>query len=335
MPGGLAGIEDLVRDALGSSDTFTNYRSGREAFIALAREYGEDPLPTDTRTADNLLCALAYHMMESGYRASSMRVYRSSVLHFWRTKLPDSTIPYAKMHRSSLLLRHYTAISELEPLHRHPFPAPWLPTAPPPHDDPIESFAVLLGFVFFLRVSEYCVTAKHGARLRVDNLAVVTLPSGKEALSLTIRKSKTDLVGEGSIHLREATGCANCPVQRFKTYAATRPHSQPDAPALQWRDGRPFTDAHLNVTVKAIVRAHGHADDFFSSHSLRSGGASAGLAAGMSDALLMREGRWKSITSLLTYVRLACHAGAGATAALVSATAIPASSHTRKRHREM
>jgi len=273
-------------------------------------------------------------MMESGYRTSSMRSYRSAVLHYWRTMLPDSPIPYAKMHRSALLLRHYTAISDLEPLHRHPFPAPWLPTSPPPQADPVESFAVLLGFVFFLRVSEYCLTAKHGSRLRVDNLTVVTLPSGTEALCLSIRKSKTDLVGAGSIHLREATGCANCPVRRFKAYAATRPGSRPDDPALQWRNGRPFTDAHLNVTVKAIARSHGHADDFFSSHSLRSGGASAGLAAGMSDALLMREGRWKSISSLLTYVRLACNAGASATAALINGTALPLASHTRKRHRE-
>lgn len=273
-------------------------------------------------------------MMESGYRTSSMRGYRSAVLHYWRTMLPDSHIPYAKMHRSSLLLRHYTAISDLEPLHRHPFPAPWLPTAPPQHIDSVESFAILLGFVFFLRVSEYCSTHKHGSRLCVDNLTVITLPSGIEALCLTIRKSKTDLVGAGSVHLREATGCAHCPVRRFRAYAATRPDSRPDAPALQWRDGRPFSDAHLNITVKALVRSHGHADDFFSSHSLRSGGASAGLAAGMSDALLMREGRWKSISSLLTYVRLACHAGATTTAALVGGTAVPAATHARKRHRE-
>ena len=217
----------------------------------------------------------------------------------------------------------------LEPLHRQPFAAAWVPEQPD-KGDTVASFAVLLGFLFFLRVSEYCSTSAHGARLTVDGLSIIDTPDG-EALQLTIRRSKTDQVGRGSVHIRGATGCSRCPVAAFRRYVATRRHTAASAPALQWRDGRPFTDAHLNDAVKALVSAHGSSPDFFSSHSLRVGGACAAMAAGRSDAWMLREGRWKSIESLHTYIRLA--SSFGATADMLACADVPSDSRGRKRPR--
>ena len=80
--------------------------------------------------------------------------------------------------------------------------------------------------------------------------------------------------------------------------------------ATSWHAGRAFTDAHLNAAIKSIAAANGAAPDFFSSHSLRSGGVTAALATGLDQAIAMREGRWLSVTSLVTYIRLASNLGA-------------------------
>ena len=270
-------------------------------------------------------------MAESGYRPSTMRSYRSATLHYWKLELPpDSPVLCSALSRSSLYLRQLAAITELEPLHRQPFPASWLPAQPTVGEDPVQAFAVLLGFVFFLRVSEYCTTNAHGARLAASDLRVTRLPSGVEALELTIRVSKTDLIKAGSTHLRAATGCSNCPVARFRAYVAHRGSVHADAPALQWRGGRPYTDTQLNVFIKSLAVANDAAPDFFSSHSLRSGGASAGLSAGRQDSWLMREGRWKSVSSLLCYIRMSAQGGADATADLVNCTDVPALNRKRK-----
>ena len=318
-----------------------NYGSGRDAYLALVHAYaasGMTALPTDASTADRYLSLFAMHLYDSGYRSSTMLCYRSAVLHFWRISLPAShpviaaTSTTRGLPQSALLLRHYTAISTLEPLHRHPFPAQWLLPQPPPSEDPVTAFAVLLGFLFYLRVSEYATTAAHGARLAVEHLRVVTLSDGvTEALQVTISTSKTDLVKRGSTHVRAATGGTFCPVARFRHYAATRRDSHSGAPALQWRDGRAFTDAHLNAGITSIAVANGAAPDFFSSHSLRSGGVAAALATGLDQAIAMREGRWLSVTSLVTYIRLASNLGAGATAAMVGCRDVPTTDRKRVR----
>ena len=318
-----------------------NYASGRDAYLALIDAYtpsGLSALPVDAAAADRALCLFAMHLYDSGYRASTMRNYRSAVLHLWKISLSAShpaihaiSVPHG-LPNSSLLLRHYTATSDLEPLHRHPFPAQWLLPQPPSAEDPVTAFAVLLGFLFYLRVSEYTTTAAHGARLAVEHLRVVTLPDGvTEALHLTIAKSKTDIVKRGSSHVRAATGGPRCPVACYRHYVATRRGSRPDAPALQWRDGRAFTDAHLNAAIKSIAAANNAAPDFFSSHSLRSGGVTAALSTGLDQAIAMREGRWLSVTSLVTYIRLAECLGAGATAAMVSCRDVPVTNRKRKR----
>ena len=45
----------------------------------------------------------------------------------------------------------------------------------------------------------------------------------------------------------------------------------------------------------------------------------------------MREGRWLSVTSLVTYIRLASNLGAGATAAMVGCRDVPTTDRKRVR----
>ena len=62
-----------------------------------------------------------------------------------------------------------------------------------------------------------------------------------------------------------------------------------------FRDGgRALTVPAVRDTVKALMGALGLDPSHFGAHSLRIGGASAGLAAGMSRAALQAAGRWSS-----------------------------------------
>ena len=67
-----------------------------------------------------------------------------------------------------------------------------------------------------------------------------------------------------------------------------------DAPLFCWPDGRGMTVAELRALVKRVMKAAGLDPALFGAHSLRIGGATAALAAGIPPALIRLMGRWSS-----------------------------------------
>jgi hypothetical protein len=88
--------------------------------------------------------------------------------------------------------------------------------------------------------------------------------------------------------------------------------------------GRPVTTAEVRAMVKAVMAAAGRDPALFGGHSLRIGGATAALAAGVQPNLIRLMGRWKSDVYEL-YCRMSVEAALGVGVAIASAAVTPLS----------
>ena len=277
--------------------------------------YSLTTLPSSSMSATNILLRfIAYMAHVRNLRVSTMSGYVTAVRHMWhRSDLrrdPSEGSPLPGQFLSSL-----GKLDSKPPLFRRAFHADWLPFAVGLSPDPVVRLAFSIGFLFFLRVSEYCTT-DGVTRLFAHHITVVD-----DCLVIDIAISKTDQVRRGSIHQRRAiSGRLLCPVASYLAYRASRPYIESE-PALMCIDGRPFTADMLNVIIKAAAANFGFLPLYFSSHSLRAGGATALHRAGAGVEIVMREGRWASIESVFFYLRLD-----SVTAASFSTTMLPADS---------
>jgi hypothetical protein len=284
--------------------------------------FGLNPFPSNPRSATDLLLRfIAYMSQVHNLRSSTMSGYVTHVRHMWhRSDLrrdPSEGSPLPGQFLGSL-----GKLDTRPPLFRRAFPAPWLTFAAGLSPDPVVRLAFSIGFLFFLRVSEYCTT-DGDARLLSRHITIVN-----DCLVLDIVISKTDLLRRGSIHQRKAIpGHFLCPVASYQAYRASRPYNASE-PALMCSDGRPFTADMLNALIKITAAHFGFLPLYFSSHSLRSGGATALHRAGAGVEILMREGRWASIESVFFYLRLdSVTAAAFSTTMLPAASSLPAPTH--------
>ena len=257
------------------------------------------------------------YLTRAGLRHATIKNYVDSTRHLWRMRLPGgSAIASARFYRPALLIRSWSCSSGLAPCHKHPLPAGWLRHALA-HPDPVYPLLAVCAFLFMTRASELSRSQTTGCRLASDQLYVAD-----NKLFIFVGTSKTNKA-EGSLHERQATGGPLCPVALFNCYAASRPDARANAPALQWLSGKAVATSDITQLAKALAAAAGADPTLFSSHSFRSGGASAAFAQGMSDGWVMREGRWRSIKSMLTYIRMASAAGAMATSTMLSSSFVP------------
>ena len=91
------------------------------------------------------------------------------------------------------------------------------------------------------------------------------------------------------------------------------------APLFCWPDGRGITVDELRVEVRAVMEAAGFDPSLYGAHSLRIGGATAALAAGVQPALIRLMGRWSSDIYEI-YTRMSLEAALAAGRAIASAT---------------
>jgi hypothetical protein len=88
--------------------------------------------------------------------------------------------------------------------------------------------------------------------------------------------------------------------------------------------GAPVTTAEVRAMVKAVMAAAGRDPSLFGGHSLRIGGATAALAAGVPPNLIRLMGRWKSDVYEL-YCRMSVEAALGVGVAIASSSVAPLS----------
>ena len=166
-------------------------------------------------------------------------------------------------------------------------------------DDSRAALFAALSFAALLRISE-------ASALRWEDIRE-ELVGPDLILIVHIRKAKNDQLGEG----RE-----------------TRVRLSPDSPGLSlfrrmqnlcsfslfvfasWSTSLPLTHSSLNRELKRACAAVGVSP--FTSHSLRSGGASASAAAGTPLQAIQKRGRWRSSGGMASYIHDSLGAQGGA-----------------------
>ncbi len=139
-------------------------------------------------------------------------------------------------------------------------------------------------------------------------LEVADLTFCDDGLTVCIRRSKVDQEGAGElVGLPYGSNAATCPVRTVQRWLET----------AQIADGTVFrgVDRHGNVSpramtgrsvaliVKRAAKRAGLDPDCYSGHSLRAGLATTAARAGKSERTIMRQGRWRSVTTARRYIR--------------------------------
>lgn len=159
--------------------------------------------------------------------------------------------------------------------------------------------AFSLCYAGFLRLAEFTSLSRSDARPPLTRKDV-TILSDKSALTLSIRRSKSNQSGSPQVvTLRAAPGAGPlCPVEAMRKYLSVRPRA---LSLFCHYDGAPLTRHQFQRLLQRAatrLRLKGRV----SSHSLRIGAASSAAARGLSDLEIMRLGRWSS-NAFRRYVR--------------------------------
>jgi hypothetical protein len=137
-----------------------------------------------------------------------------------------------------------------------------------------------------------------------------------------VRSSKVDQAGRGFKIFVEPTPARWCAVRLWRRYTASVAGSPP---SLLFRSitGAPLTSSAISSICKRMVDAAG-LDAVVSSHSLRIGGASAAMIAGLGRAQIMAIGGWQS-DAVDRYLRAFEVTRMGASASILGVASLPAS----------
>ncbi|XP_078509688.1 integrase/recombinase xerD homolog [Lissotriton helveticus] len=153
--------------------------------------------------------------------------------------------------------------------------------------------AFVLAFFGAFRSSEIVARSRNdrsGDALGVDDIKI------EGALSITLRKSKTDQAGKGiAIHLAPLGDPRYCPVTLVQAFLALRPPGP--GYLLIHVDRSPLTRYQMEEIMIACLSRAGLLDKGkkFSSHSFRIGAATAAFKAGMQPESVQKVGRWQSL----------------------------------------
>ena len=176
------------------------------------------------------------------------------------------------------------------------------------HDDAMIYFAVLIGFFFLLRASEYVVSqgfqpiASRGLRgcdiqARKNGVRVKWFKDADE-IGLKVRGSKTDKFNQGDLKNHYRTQDPEfCVVEAAADVQAHVPHAFDDTNVdriMKWQNGQYIDRSEVQVVLEKAAAACGTDPNLIGSHSLRFGGASAMYAAYGDTGMVQRWGRWAS-----------------------------------------
>jgi integrase len=162
---------------------------------------------------------------------------------------------------------------------------------------------IVLGFYVFFRVDEL----RH---LRTSQIVM-----HDTHLEINVKKSKCDQLRQGSVLVIAKLGGVNCPVKLFSTYLQLlnvklevdqflfrRLCEYKGVFCLIKRDV-PMSYSLIRDAVKSKAHSIGLDSAKYSTHSMRSGGATMAAKGSLNDRLLQRHGRWSTVESKNRYVK--------------------------------
>jgi integrase len=275
---------------------------------------------------------------------STLRAYRSDWQHFsaWcqgreAASLPSTPetvalylVALAETHRPATITRRLTCIAKAHAAAGHPNPATTkhivvaetlqgirrtLGTAQPGKTplltaDLIQVLAYLPDSLQGLRDRALLLVGYTGG-LRRSELAALTLADlvwKDEGAVLTLRRSKTDQVGQGrQVAIPRGAHAATCPVQALRKWLAAAEIVGGEIFREVDRHGRVgkrglHADSIGAIVKRAVARA-GFDAKGFAGHSLRAGFATQAARNGASAFDIMRQTGHRSITTVSRYVR--------------------------------
>ena len=147
--------------------------------------------------------------------------------------------------------------------------------------------AAALCFFAFLRSGEISIPADSAfderAHLSFNDVEVDSLKE-PTTVRVRIKASKTDLFRVGVYIFVGKTGNSLCTVTAILTYMVAR--GPGPGPFFFFQDGKPLTRARFVARVKETLAAAGVDHSSYSSHSFRSGAATAAAKQGVSDVTI-------------------------------------------------
>lgn len=132
-------------------------------------------------------------------------------------------------------------------------------------------------------------------------------------IQLVLRSSKTHGLGDRPQIIRipnkvdeaeiyKLRGTKYCPFTILDDYLKLRGNYQDEGDQFfVFRSGDPVKDGHFRRTLKSLISVAGYQNEFYSSHSFRSGRADDLRQGGVEILTIQKIGRWKSERSLARY----------------------------------
>ncbi|KAF4133566.1 hypothetical protein GN958_ATG16903 [Phytophthora infestans] len=266
----------------------------------------------DPETQSLLLVVFAIHCWSGGNqhgRASAstiqsklchIRWYHRAFAGFDPQLRPNHALAIAGMRRTGPATRRRGTVTRqmLEWIIRH------LDFKHPQHR--VLAGAAILGFFFLLRSAEYLAVK---GRRRIYTLQVRDVILQDElglqtsslhtavAVEITLRGQKNDQQGHGTKRVLSRSGHrALCPVLagRLLTENARNLQLRPEDPICSIKASTMLPAETMSKVLQAAAKATGEDATLFSCHSLRRGGATALLSAGVDSTAVMLHGRWKT-----------------------------------------
>lgn len=158
--------------------------------------------------------------------------------------------------------------------------------------------AMLIVFYGCMRASELCVHPLSNPKPATWAQFRVT----EHPLMLQYRARSSKTAPNGFVATIGCTHQPLCPVCLFILYVQYRGPMGPLTPVFILSTGVPLTYNNLNTFIKRVTPLVGLDPTFYTTHSLRSGSATAAARAGCSDHQIKRLGRWAS-QAYTTYIR--------------------------------
>ena len=169
--------------------------------------------------------------------------------------------------------------------------------------------ALMVGFFFLLRASEYLVTlgrswgstrTLRGCDIegRSENKQVNNLHHAEEIV-IYLKGSKTDQLNQGTVRNQFKSGHRTlCVVTALAEYQNLKPErfrgGEEQLPLFRLEDGRPLQRGDIQSLIQLVAVADGQSTTCYGSHSLRIGGAAAIYQTTKDLETVKRYGRWNS-----------------------------------------
>ena len=285
--------------------------SRRVTYLAFCESFKLSPL----LTSEGTLCYFTACLGQQGLTHSTIRTYMSGI----RQLQIAHGFPEPKVDTMPRLRQVLRGV-QIEHSRQGKVPHSCLPITPAilkklrriwikdhertPFNNAILWAACLMAFFSFCRSGEVTVEREDrfdsSIHLSYSDLAIDN-PLDPSAISILIKKSKTDQGRKGAKVYLGKTGDALCPIAAMEAYLSVRGNN-PGA-LFHWESGVPLSKVNFMKHVWTALEQAGLPAKDYAGHSFRIGAANTAAVAGLEDSAIQTLSRWQS-SAFKRYIRL-------------------------------